>query len=244
MKKINRSSPDPPYIQLSDILREQIINGVYLPGAQLPSETNLCERYKISPMTVRRAIQLLVDQLVLVTFKGRGTYVRRLDIQGGIFNLKDFFSVFNNAKNTKVRVLDAQIEPANAIIAEKLGLSEETPTILIKRLIICDGEPFVYHVENLIYDPIRRIVESELEVTSLYGLFEGKETNEFKWGKLKMGAYLLQESEADLLQTTGTKPAIRLEHIFYDFDDNPVSCGYFICRGDRLEFTTVVGHHF
>ena len=54
-------------------------------------------------------------------------------------------------------------------------------------------------------------------------------------------AAVLAKEEADILNTIEMHPAFRLEHIFYDFDDRPVSWGRFICRGDRLSFTTTVG---
>ena len=46
------------------------------PDDQLPSESQLCDRYGVSPMTVRRAINLLVDQGVVTTERGRGIFVK------------------------------------------------------------------------------------------------------------------------------------------------------------------------
>jgi GntR family transcriptional regulator len=54
-------------------------------------------------------------------------------------------------------------------------------------------------------------------------------------------ACLLNEDEANILQTPQPMAAFYLEHLFYDFDDRPVSWGWFICRSDFLRFTTKVG---
>ena len=51
----------------------------------------------------------------------------------------------------------------------------------------------------------------------------------------------LDEEEAALLAVAPGVAAFHLEHVFYDFDNNPVNWGWFIWRGDRLRFTTTVG---
>ena len=85
-------------------------------------------------------------------------------------------------------------------------------------------------------------METELGVTSLRGLFVGKEENMLKSGQLSIEAAVLAKEEADLLNTHAMQPAFRLEHLFFDYEDRPVSWGRFICRGDRFRFTTNLGH--
>jgi GntR family transcriptional regulator len=84
-------------------------------------------------------------------------------------------------------------------------------------------------------------VEAELEVTSLHGLFVGTGETKLKRGELTMDAAVLTKEEADVLNTVPMQPAFRIEHIFFDFEDRPISWGRFICRGDRLKFATTVG---
>ena len=55
-EKIDRDAYEPAYAQLANILRRKISKGEFRPGDQLPSEAQLCRRYGISPMTVRRSI--------------------------------------------------------------------------------------------------------------------------------------------------------------------------------------------
>ena len=73
---IDRGSYEPAYVQLVNSLRHSMAAGLLRPGDQLPSEAQLCSRYEVSPMTVRRAINILVDQGIVVTEQGRGTFVR------------------------------------------------------------------------------------------------------------------------------------------------------------------------
>jgi len=97
------------------------------------------------------------------------------------------------------------------------------------------------HREHVIYDPTRPIIEAEMEVTALRGLFSGGGGSDLKRGDLTIDATALTEEEAALLHSEVGAPAFRLEHVFCDFDDRPVSWGWFICSGDRLRFTATIG---
>ena len=238
---IDRQTFEPAYVQLVNILKDQIAEGIYLPGSRLPSESELCKRYQVSPMTVRRSINILLAQGIVSTIQGSGTYVKAPDLGKVTFSLEEFHNIFKDKERTKVKILETLIIKADEMTANKLAIGMEERTILIRRVLFRDGDPILYHKEQLIYDPLRPIVEAELEITSLHGLFVGTGETTLKRGELFIEAAVLAKEEADILNTIEMQPAFRLEHIFYDFDDRPVSWGRFICRGDRLSFSTTVG---
>lgn len=75
-KQIDLRSAVPAYRQLASILREQIESGELAADQPVPSETTLVQRYGIARGTVRRAIEVLRDEGLVVTVQGRGSYVR------------------------------------------------------------------------------------------------------------------------------------------------------------------------
>lgn len=231
----------PVYLQIVNILKDEIARGVYFPGDRLPSESELCDRFKVSPMTVRRSINTLIDQRVATAVQGSGTYVRPLDLHGVTFSMEEFHELFRDKERTKVKILEALIVKADDATADKLAVPAGSRTILIRRLLIRDGDPVVYHTEHLVYDPFRPIVEAELEITSLDHLFVGKGGKHLKSGKLTIRAGILSRQEADMLNTIPMQPAFWIEHVFFDYDDRPTSWGRFTVRADRLSFTTTVG---
>ena len=238
---IDRGSYEPAYAQLVSILRNSMATGVLRPGDQLPSEAQLCDRYGISPMTVRRAINMLVDQGIVIAEQGRGTFVKPVAMGEASFQLRKLQDLFNDTEHTSVNVLEARIVTADERVARKLGIAMGQRTIYIRRLLRTDGLPALYHREYLIYDPTRPIVEAELEVTALQRLFSGAGETILKRGEISMDATLLDEEEARLLQVEQPMAAFCFEHLFYDFDDKPISWGWFIGRADLLRFTTQVG---
>jgi GntR family transcriptional regulator len=237
---IDRHSYRPAYAQLAQILRQAVAAGYFHPGDKLPSESELVRHFEVSSMTVRRVINILADQGLVSTSQGKGTFVRQIELGEATFNLQVLRDLFIHPE-TAVRILDAKVVRANARVARKLSIKENLRTVYIRRLITRGGEALLYHREYLLCDPSRPLIEVELEVTSIKGLFDGSSGTGLKRGNLKIEAVNLDKEEAGYLQGQIGDAAFCLEHIFYDFDDRPISWGRFICRGDRLHFTATLG---
>lgn len=227
-------------MQLAAILRGLIAEGAFRPGDQLPSEAQLCRAYGISPMTVRRTINLLADEGVVSTVQGRGTFVRPLELGTALFDLHELQALFG-AGDTAVTLLETRVVSTDGRTARKLGLEPGEKAIYMRRLLTLEGQPVAYHRAYLVYDPKRPIVEAELDVTSLQGLLTHGRSQMVKRGELSMEATMLNEEEARILQAGRPAAAFYLEHIFYDFEERPISWGWFIFTSDRLRFTTQIG---
>jgi len=113
--------------------------------------------------------------------------------------------------------------------------------VAIKRIVSSAGEPVFYHSEYLVFDPRRPLVEAEYGVTALRDLLAHGGRSGFKYGRLDLHASTLSETEAAFLGEQPGVPAWVVEHLFYDFEDRPVSWGRFIGRADRLRFSATVG---
>ncbi|MBE0688524.1 MAG: GntR family transcriptional regulator, partial [Anaerolineae bacterium] len=118
-ERIDRDSYEPAYSQLAAILRRKIAEGIYRPGDQLPSEAQLCRGYDVSPMTVRRSINLLADQDVVSTAQGRGTFVKPLEISTATFHLQELHDLFSADGGAIVRLLDVRVVSADERTARK-----------------------------------------------------------------------------------------------------------------------------
>lgn len=239
--RIDRDSFEPAYAQLANLLRHHVATGVFHPGDQLPSESQLVNRYNVSPMTVRRAINLLADQGVISTAQGRGTFVRGVELGAATFGFKELQGLFSDKQQTQVKLLEARVLPADERTARKLNRATGDRVVYIRRLLTIENQPSFYHREYLVYDPTHPVVESEMEVTSLQGLFSGMGETMLKRGDLSVEATVLNDEEARLLCVPTPAAAFCIEHVFYDLDDAPVSWGWFICHSSRLRFTTSVG---
>ena len=239
--KIDRKSYLPAYAQIVDIIRKQISSGEYPPGSRLPSESQLCRQFQVSSVTVRRAISVLVEQGVVDTTQGKGSFIKPLELGSFSFDLRELQEVFEDEEDTQVKLLKARIIKADAALADKLPVEEGDRAIHICRLISSHGTPLIYNHQYLIYDPSRPIVESELDLTSLGGLFAGTGKTNLKRGDLRLKPASLSEDEARYLQEKPGTPAFCLEHTFFDLQDKQISWGWFIFLNERLHFGAKVG---
>ena len=240
LKPIDRSSFEPPYSQVARDIRGHIVTGEYRSGDRLPSEAELCAMYGVSRMTVRRSVALLVRDGVVVTENGRGTFVRAPGLGAATFDLSSLRQLVDDAATT-VKISEARIVSPSPRVCRKLAVDAGSHVVAIKRVLSSAGEPVFYHSEYLVFDPRRPLVEAEYGVTALRDLLANAGTSGFKYGRLDLHASTLTEAEASCL---GDKPGLSawvIEHLFFDFEDRPVSWGRFVGRSDRLEFSTTVG---
>ena len=142
--RINRDSFEPAYLQLVNILRDRVARGDFRSGKPLPSESQLCKEYDISPMTVRRAINVLLDQGVVYTERGRGTFVKPLQLEAVTFGLGEFTSLFQNNHSTRVKLLQAKIVRADERTAAQLGIAPGERSIGMTSLIVEGDTPLIY----------------------------------------------------------------------------------------------------
>jgi len=240
-KLIDRDSFTPAYAQLAEILQQSMADGIFMPGDQLPSEAQIVKRYGVSPMTVRRAINSLIDQGYVVAEQGRGTFVKSISMGEAAFSLQELQDLFSDRDRTSVNILETRIAKADYRTAKKLDVEIDHRTVYIRRVILMDHVPILYHREHIIYDPKLPIVEAELEVIALQRLFSGLSDSILKRGDIRLDVTLLNEEEAKILQAQQPMAAFCLQHVFYDFNDRPVSWGWFIGLPDSLRFTTQVG---
>ena len=243
MHKVDHNSYEPSYAQVVRILQEQIAVGKLRPGDRLPSESQLCAHHGVSRMTIRRAINILVEQGAVITKQGQGTFIKPMQFWAATFSLGQLQNLLSDESGIRIKILEASIRFARGRVTRKMAMKERQRMLFIRRLILSRGKPIMYHREYLVYDPSRPIVESELEVTSLRGLFEGTGNSFIKRSVVSIEATVLKDEEAQLLQAPVATAAFNLEHLFYDFEDRPVSWGWFICPAANLRFTAIVGAH-
>jgi DNA-binding GntR family transcriptional regulator len=243
MRKVDHNSYEPSYAQLVRILQEQIAVEKLRPGDRLPSESQLCAYHGVSRMTIRRAINMLVEQGVVIAKQGQGTFVKPMQFWAATFSLGQLQNLLSDESGIRIRILQTSISQAGGRVTRKMAIRRGQRILFIRRLILSQDKPIMYHREYLVYDPSRPIVESELEVTSLRGLFEGTGNSSIKRSVLSIEATVLEDEEAHLLQAPVATAAFNLEHLFYDFEDRPVSWGWFICPAANLRLTTIIGAH-
>jgi GntR family transcriptional regulator len=141
----------PLHIQARQHLLTLIEEGIYQPGQQLPSESDLATQLGISRPTLREALFNLEQEGAIVRKHGVGTFVapayhRR--VQGGLERLESVLALADRQDmSTQMLRLSVNRVPADDGVAEKLTLEPETPLTCVRRTIAVDGRPAAYLVD-------------------------------------------------------------------------------------------------
>jgi DNA-binding GntR family transcriptional regulator len=235
------STHEPAYLRIANALSDQISAGVYRAGDQLPTEPQLRGQFGVSPVTVRRAINIMLDRGLVTTTQGKGTFVRSMDLGEAIFRLQEITDVWADDDSVEVQLLEARIVLADEQVAERLELAQDALVVMLRRLIQRKGLPLIYQIEYVTYDEHRPLVEAQLQVTSLEGLLRSPQAEGVLSGRLTIQAVSLEDEAASVLRLPAGSPAFGLEGLFLDYDGSPISWGRFFCRADQFRLTTNVG---
>ncbi|WP_106767723.1 GntR family transcriptional regulator [Paenibacillus faecalis] len=87
---LNKHDSVPLYVQLQNIIRDQILSGKYKEGEIIPSETEMMKTYDVTRTTIRKAIATLVDEGLLIKHHGKGTMVCLRQVKQNIWNFSGF----------------------------------------------------------------------------------------------------------------------------------------------------------
>ncbi|MDR1545530.1 MAG: GntR family transcriptional regulator [Deltaproteobacteria bacterium] len=231
----------PAYAQLAQSIKSKIASGEYPAGARIPAETVIGRSYGVALMTVRQAVKVLVEQGLLRRLHGVGTFVCGPDWTKASFEMTGLLEFLRDRDNLDIRILSAGVEEAGEAGAAALGVAPEDLIVVLLRLVSRRGRPFLLNRARLIFDPKSPIVESELEVSSLYGLFSGQGNSYIKKASLGLDPAVPSPSEAERLGASASAPAFRISYTFFGYDDEPVGSGWFLIPSEVMSFSAKIG---
>ena len=228
------------YNRIVTALADRISCGTYPAGTRLPSGSELCREFGVSPMTVRRALNILKNQGLVAGMKGRGTFARSPDLSDSMFRLDSLTGEWLD-ESAEIRLLSAAMTKADDRVATMLGVPLGTRVVFLRRLVLWAGEPAMYHTEYITYDPRRPLVESQLQLTSLHAFLDSGTARRFPRGELTLTAVKLDTESAQVLGEAEGALALRLEHVFQEQDRTPVSWGWFLLRAELFRLRARFG---
>lgn len=135
----------PLYYQVAQLIRTEISEGGFAVGEQIPPERDLQARYGVSRITVRQAIDNLVQEGILLRQQGRGTFVLGVPARDTTTELAGSLeSIEVLGKQTEVRLLAAQFVLCPAQVSRDLGTDAKENVLKVNRIRSSNDLPFAY----------------------------------------------------------------------------------------------------
>jgi len=235
MMRLNKHSFTPLYYQIEQALRRQIEEGRLTPGAAI-SERELSEQLGVRRMTTRAALNTLRDEGLILTERGRGTFVAEPKMDVHTRQLLGFSEDMRRRGLTpSSRILDFRRYVPSELVRERLGLEAADEVYEIERLRLADGIPMAWEICCLPVGLGIEVGREDLEQGSLYQIFEDAGGIRLLEADEVLEAACATRREAELLSITRRSPVLIVERTVRDIDLRPVEYVRSIYRGDRYQ---------
>lgn len=229
------------YQHVADSVRRRILGGKLGPGEQLPTERELCEQFGASRITIRRALQILADELLIERRQGLGTFVspsptRRIPLMNSDFS----GSLAAHAPDLDRALLHHGWQPAAADVADSLQLLPTASVLFARRVDMLNGESVAFDEIYLPESVADRLIDDDL--AQLRFLERWQSVQNIRLGHLSQSieAVVAVEEQASILSVTVGSPLLKEVDVFYLATGAP--CGLFISyyRHDLFQLTSTI----
>lgn len=227
----------PLYRQVRDKLIRRLADGEWAPGAPLPSEMQLAAEFGVSQGTVRKALDALAAENLVVRRQGRGTFVARHDEERIMFQF--FKLVHDTGKRIfpESRLLSLTRSRSNAAERANLILNPSATVVRIRRLRSIDGRPAIVETLTLPEALFPDIADLELP-NNLYGLYVMRFGIAVARAQEKLKAVSASDEEAAILDVEVGTPLLQINRLALSLDQVPVEWRLSVCRTDHLHYLT------
>ena len=231
---LNNESASPLYRQLMQRLRGDIAAGVYPVHSRIPSETELCQAYQVSRVTVRKALAELTREGLLRRMQGKGTFVCAPRIRQNLKDVNSFHEACRVMGRTPgTRVISAQVAAAEEADCTDLHLPQGAQVVEIVRLRTADDLPVMLETNRF---PMKCewLLAEKLD-GSLYNLLE-KHGLEPSRGLHEISLCYATPAQARLLGVNAGDALLMLDQVICDQNGAPLHTSHQVIRGDRFTF--------
>ena len=230
------------YEKIAFSLKNDILNEKYKPNEQLPFEKELCEKFNASKMTVKKALDILVNEGLIVKRRGSGTFVKDLTKEDLLYlsEKKQFLGLTKAeaAHDIKSDLLDFKIINANKKVASVLKIDEDDFVCFINRVRYVDKEPLVIEKTYMPLYIVEGIKKADA-LDSVYNFLENKLKLKIQSAHSTVRAEKPNEIDKKYLLLKDDEPVIEVEKIGYLENGKVFEYSFSRHRYDRFEFKAV-----
>lgn len=228
----------PLYDQIKILLTQSLIAGEWRPGEAIPSEMDLAVRFGVSQGTVRKAIDELAAENILVRKQGKGTYVATHSEERTQFRFLRVIADDGEKEYPRSEVIDCKRARASTEIAKAIELRPGAPVFLVKRVLSYGGRPTIFDeifLSAIVFKGLTAERLNEFE-GSVYGFFEIQYGLRMIRAEERLTAVAAHEEAARHLKVAPATPLLCVDRIAFTYGDKPVEWRRGLCHTDGYSY--------
>lgn len=234
----------PLYLQIKGVLVQSLARGEWAPGEAIPSEIDLAARYRVSQGTVRKALDALAADNLVVRRQGKGTFVATHTEEA-----RSTFRFLRIRRDDRVeeypgsRLLDVRRAKAGAESARNLELKAGDSVVIIRRVLEWGGVPVVLDDITLPAALFRGLTRAKLDAYpgSMYGFFETRFGVRMLNAQERLKALPADRPAAQALGVAPGTPLLAVERVAFTFGGRPVEFRRGLCTTLAHHYTNAIG---
>lgn len=214
----------PLYRQIKGLILQALEAGEWRPGEAIPSEMELASRFNVSQGTVRKAIDEMAAENLLLRRQGKGTFVASHSDPRAFFRFLRLVPLKGEMEPSKSIPIECWRAKAGQEAARTLGIKLGDPIIIVRRVLQFANKPVLV---DEIYLPGETFAGLNMEVLkdsqgSLYSLFESRFGIRMVRAEERIRAVAADRATAELLCIAEGSPLLSVERVSYTYGDRPV----------------------
>lgn len=239
---MNKSAPAPSfrplYEQIKILLTQSLVAGEWKPGEVIPSEMELAARFRVSQGTVRKAIDELASENILMRRQGKGTYVASHSEPDYQYRFLRVIPDSGEKPHPKNLFFDLERSKAQGDAARALGLKPGAPVMGFKRVMSFGGRPVI--LDDIVFGANRfpglTLAELEEFAGSVYSFYETVFGVRMVRAEERLRAVAADGFAAAHLKVEPNAPLLCVDRVAYTYGDDPVEWRRGLCRTDGFSY--------
>ncbi|NTW72130.1 MAG: GntR family transcriptional regulator [Eubacteriaceae bacterium] len=227
----------PIYLTIVEDMKQKINAGELKPGDMIKSENTLCDDYNVSRMTVRKSLTVLASEGYIYSVPGKGNFVNEPNQDKYILYFNEMNSIESSIEETEL--LDVNIVKPTLEILFNLQIPENKRVVVIRRIMINDGDPVAYDIKYIPYYRGMPIVEKEIHYATFPEIVAKKKSLFAINKELKIRVQRPDAEIKAVLNIEDTDPVMAIEQKLLDENSKPIGWGVTYFIGDFFHLQAV-----
>ena len=231
---------NPLYVQIKKRITDSLVGGLWHPGQSIPSEIELAQSYNVSQGTVRKAIDELAAEKILIRRQGKGTFVASHNEEHNQLRFLRLTSSLGDKEKLNNKLISFEKEKASNGLAKTLGINSASTVVSIKRVLTFNEKPLILDLIKVPAASFRGLTPGKIieKKGSMYRMYEADFGIQMLHAKEKIRAVTASPEAAELLGVSIGSPILSVERTSFTYDNKAIEWRLGLCLTENHHYAT------